>query len=352
MDAGVATTTTATESFRSILDKPLSQLTEEDISQLTREDCRKFLKEKGMRRPSWNKSQAIQQVISLKALLESNDDSGAGAIRKILVSPPSPSVPPQNAAAGVASNSCDSVKEAVVGEEGSPYRRKDPPLKSSPVGEINCRGGDTDNKNLSPRSPCESNELGGQMTIFYCGKVNVYDGIPLDKARAIMHLAATPIDFPQDNQFSGNAALRSFMCHVQAVGDKNGLVASTALNSHTMQTEKMTEYQHQFRERGNITRDSDGQVNRKVSLQRYREKRKDRGRFFKGRKNTGQASSSLEMYLNHQIRTHNSNGQSSRSSTSSPPQSGLPHAFCSSADNQAKLVNLSVDLNDESVQEH
>lgn len=27
-----------------------------------------------MRRPSWNKSQAIQQVISLKALLEPSDD--------------------------------------------------------------------------------------------------------------------------------------------------------------------------------------------------------------------------------------------------------------------------------------
>ena len=40
----------------------------------------------GMRRPSWNKSQAIQQVISLKALLETSEDSGAGALRRILVS--------------------------------------------------------------------------------------------------------------------------------------------------------------------------------------------------------------------------------------------------------------------------
>ena len=39
----------------------------------------------GMRRPSWNKSQAIQQVISLKALLEPcDDDSGAGALRKVV----------------------------------------------------------------------------------------------------------------------------------------------------------------------------------------------------------------------------------------------------------------------------
>lgn len=33
--------------YRSPLDKPLSELTEEDISQLTREDCRKYLKDKG-----------------------------------------------------------------------------------------------------------------------------------------------------------------------------------------------------------------------------------------------------------------------------------------------------------------
>lgn len=31
----------------------------------------------GMRRPSWNKSQAIQQVISLKALLEPADDDSS-----------------------------------------------------------------------------------------------------------------------------------------------------------------------------------------------------------------------------------------------------------------------------------
>ena len=37
----------ATTTFRSLLDKPLNQLTEEDISQLTREDCRKYLKDKG-----------------------------------------------------------------------------------------------------------------------------------------------------------------------------------------------------------------------------------------------------------------------------------------------------------------
>lgn len=37
-----------------------------------------------MRRPSWNKSQAIQQVISLKALLEPASDSDAATARKKL----------------------------------------------------------------------------------------------------------------------------------------------------------------------------------------------------------------------------------------------------------------------------
>lgn len=56
------------------LDKPLEELSEEDILQLTREDCRRYLKEKGMRRPSWNKSQAIQQVLSLKGLFDDKSE--------------------------------------------------------------------------------------------------------------------------------------------------------------------------------------------------------------------------------------------------------------------------------------
>lgn len=47
-----------------------------------------------MRRPSWNKSQAIQQVISLKALLEGHgdDDAGAKTLRKIVAENPEPRV--------------------------------------------------------------------------------------------------------------------------------------------------------------------------------------------------------------------------------------------------------------------
>ena len=66
---------------------------------------------------------------------------------------------------------------------------------------------------------------------------------------------------------------------------------------------------------------------------------------YKSRKKIGQASSSFEMYLNHQARTQALNGQSSRSGTSSPPQHGLSHILCSSADNHIKNSTPFVDLN-------
>lgn len=66
---------------------------------------------------------------------------------------------------------------------------------------------------------------------------------------------------------------------------------------------------------------------------------------FKSRKKIGLPSGSLEMYVNHQARTQPSNGQSSRSGTSSPPQHGLSHTLCSSADNHTKNFTPFVDLN-------
>lgn len=58
------------------------------------------------------------------------------------------------------------------------------------------------------------------------------------QARAIMHLAASPIDFPQGNLCSQNGAFRSFLGHVQEAKDKNDLFSSVSLNlnSHTMHT--------------------------------------------------------------------------------------------------------------------
>ncbi|CAK8573662.1 unnamed protein product [Lathyrus sativus] len=324
--------------IRSILDKPLNQLTEDDISQLTREDCRRFLKDKGMRRPSWNKSQAIQQVISLKALLEPTDDDSPAPVTSAIHHHHHHHHHPQPPQGNLS--------EALV--------------KSPDRDESGVRAVEDVQKSISPAAekPTETNDVRaggcapsgsfGQMTIFYCGKVNVYDGVSPDKAHSIMQLAASPSLFTQDNPLNKNAAIWASSCNIPI--DKDVLFpTNTAILQVSSQTDKMVEYPLQYREKGSTPRDTEGQASRKVSLQRYLEKRKDRGRP-KGKKLTGITSSNFEMYLNLPVKVHASNGNSSRSSTDSPPQTRLPLVSSGSADNQPK-VTLPIDLNDKDVPE-
>lgn len=295
-----------------------------------------------MRRPSWNKSQAIQQVISLKALLEPNEDSGAGVLRKIVAAPHNnPPPAPSNLAASAKEASAD-VQVSASAEEPVPNQKHE---QQKPVHQD--RPADAVSKAISPtRNQCTTDASVRQMTIFYCGKVNVYDGVLPDKARTIMHLAARPNHLPLDNHFSGTAAARSLRCQFQTAGDKDGSFPPSAI-PQVMQTEKVADYTQLYWDKGNSTRDPDGQASRRVSLQRYREKRKDRERV-KNKKNMGSTSSRLEVYLNHQLRRHASNGNSSRSSTSSPPQQpGLLQA----ADNHPKIRCLPVDLNENDILE-
>ncbi|KAL9237648.1 hypothetical protein vseg_012171 [Gypsophila vaccaria] len=359
MNGGV----TAAAAVKSVLHKPLHELTEDDISQLTREDCRRFLKEKGMRRPSWNKSQAIQQVICLKSLLEPSPPNAAGAkpLFRPPLSVPQPPPPPQlnsattNNTVTVNSSSFSSVKElspaeaeesVTAGEDRFPNQAEGP----SSVGirrEGECRDDDIE----CSRDRCEdaSKSQFDRMTIFYSGKVNVYDGIPVDKqARAIMHLAASPIQFSQDEPSGESLPNLNNPCQLPSRSLKLNLATSDAPILQSTLPGKISDRVY-YRAEGNNVQEQDveSQTNRQVSLQRYFEKRKDRGKS-KMKRRIGTSSSGLEMYLSHQMKaplpiisTYNL-----ETKTSAAIQLDLPQTLHETKEMHLKSPGLSVDLND------
>ncbi|KAG4168105.1 hypothetical protein ERO13_A12G002900v2 [Gossypium hirsutum] len=327
---------------RSPLDKPLNQLTEDDISQVTREDCRRYLKEKGMRRPSWNKSQAIQQVISLKTLLETTSDSDAVEARKKLY-PPCPEYPPC-----VVSDSNVLPKEITPNNgilvpvpESVPCPHSNP-SKSDFSGDNSGRTVISGNDSVSPRIAGAPKESAGQMTIFYCGKVNVYDDMPGCKAEAILQLAASPVSFPHEILADQRTTPWSIPCHSQAAS-----VKTTPCSQMVILPPQQTENCQFPREESNASLEDslEGPTRRKASVQRYLEKKKDR---FKNKRKLAMSSSpTLDIYLN-QVGDQFSNEQLKQSEPYYSPQAEVQRMplECSSIENVAKIPRLTTDGKD------
>ncbi|XP_034915194.1 protein TIFY 4B isoform X1 [Populus alba] len=336
---------------RSALDKPLHQLTEDDISQLTREDCRRYLKEKGMRRPSWNKSQAIQQVISLKTLLETTPETESPRRRLYIPPPDNPPRAPANSSVSVRGESADA-PILLSAEELVPSRQPDPPNPVVPADHPPpVFVAATENDSVSPRTTGAAKESAGQMTIFYCGKVNVYDNVPRDKAQVIMHLAASPFAPPQEASSNVIPALWPIPCQLETPGVK-ATPNSTVVIFPNLPTVKGADDGQLPQEESNIAREDnlEGSTSRKASLQRYLEKKKDR---LKNKRKVGMTSASVDIYLNHRVGDQISNDHWNLNDACSSPQPRPPQTpnRCNSIDNLAKNGSLSADLNEKDAPE-
>lgn len=293
------------------LEKPLQFLTEEDIFQLTREDCRRYLKEKGMRRPSWNKSQAIQQVISLKRLLETAPDSDAGVKKKLYSTPRL-----QNPPVASRSTSGDETVGESAAEEAIPHRQRDL--------ERYDHGADF----VPPRNVGPPNSSPGQLTIFYCGKVDVYNDVPAEKARAIMHLASSPHQVAKQVLFDENTARGFGGNHFHSTNMKE-IQESPTLVLPATQIGFVGDINYSSRlqrgDSGTFRKDNlaDGSWSRKASVQRYLEKRKDR---LKGKtKAKTPSSASLDVYANDLAGNQAVDELSTRSDTCSSPTIRSPN---------------------------
>ncbi|EFJ09350.1 hypothetical protein SELMODRAFT_428063 [Selaginella moellendorffii] len=172
--------------------RPLEELTELDIRQLTREDCRRYLKERGMRRPSWNKAQAIQQVLSLRSLLCPSNPVGPSSKNP---GSAANAPPAEAAAAGHTKQLLDKVSQQSMPDSCPSNNASDPrPLAGcfgSLAPTLSVLNPDAKRNPLSSKPASTTKPHSAQLTIFYSGIVNVYDDVPLDKAQAIMLLAAS-----------------------------------------------------------------------------------------------------------------------------------------------------------------
>ncbi|PPR82794.1 hypothetical protein GOBAR_AA37923 [Gossypium barbadense] len=331
---------------RSPLDKPLNQLTEDDISQVTREDCRRYLKEKGMRRPSWNKSQAIQQVISLKTLLETTSDSDAVEARKKLY-PPCPEYPP-----------CVVSDSNVLPKEITPNNGILVPVPES----VPC-----------PHSNPSKSDFSGDNS----GRTVISGNDSVSPAEAILQLAASPVSFPHEILADQRTTPWSIPCHSQAASVKTtpcsqmvilppqqtGIYHITGLPKLMLPIEVLRVKISQLPRIAGAPKESAGQMTifycgkvnvyddmpgckgptcRKASVQRYLEKKKDR---FKNKGKLAMSSSpTLDIYLN-QVGDQFSNEQLKQSEPYYSPQAEVQRMplECSSIENVAKIPRLTTD---------
>ncbi|KAK1271664.1 Protein TIFY 4B [Acorus gramineus] len=271
-----------------------------------------------MRRPSWNKSQAIQQVISLKALLESRPTSAA-LRRKVPPPPPQhPPPPPPELAPSLPS--------------------ADPP-ETVPAAETSS---------ATPSERDGPNATVGQMTIFYGGEITVFDSVSPDKARSIMWIAGSPPCYE-------TTAPRPSSCRFPPLNVSAGPTPKPVCSPHVG---RVAQHLRDSMEDRRISRDAESVVyespsNRKASVQRYLEKKKDRVKF-KGKRVLG-GSPNMELYLNHKAGGgQNFSGQLGQTNTGSPTQPRPPSTptRCSSVDNQqAQTSRALFDLNDDYVSE-
>ncbi|XP_057532712.1 protein TIFY 4B-like isoform X3 [Amaranthus tricolor] len=279
-----STMTATTTVAKSVLQKPLHQLTEDDISQLTREDCRRYLKDKGSTSNfqfhvfSYSRFEEFNSVLWLFDEQVCEDLHGINlrrfnksflsnlCLNHLLGNSNSSELSPTEADGSV------SVSVSATGEDGTPNHLA-ATSSSEPVtiGEGECPPTLVESKPSSFRNPFD------QMTIFYSGRVNVYDGVLVDKARAIMHLAASPIQFSQDEQNTGNSSRWSSPCQLPTSSRKYNVSTQDGSAALSMLQGKMTEPIQHFKLDGSIIceQDVEGQTNRLVSLLRYFEKRKD-----------------------------------------------------------------------------
>ncbi|GLJ21500.1 hypothetical protein SUGI_0397360 [Cryptomeria japonica] len=217
-------------------EKSLEELTHQDIMQLTREDCRRYLKEKGMRRPSWNKSQAIQQVLSLKNLFHSTPDDyddTKTAKEKENAEDPDPASSSFNASP--LPLSAESLKLDWLADAELPVLASQPPSISG--------------QNVFFNASSTKQSGAAQLTIFYSGNVNVYNDVPAEKAQAIMLLAGAANHLPCSRL--PNVQLQDAPYPTTCI--PAGTPTAQILHKETP-------------------------VTRKASLQRFLEKKKDRGR--------------------------------------------------------------------------